>query len=41
LKGLGAETTTFDHRWCHWRSIYVKDPEGNIVELVSYDESVR
>ena len=24
----------------HWRSIYVKGPEGNIVELVCYDEPV-
>jgi len=40
LKGLGAEVTTATHPWCHWRSIYVKDPEGNIVELVCYDETV-
>jgi catechol-2,3-dioxygenase len=41
LEDLGAEITTFEHRWCHWRSIYVKDPEGNVVELVCFDESVR
>jgi catechol-2,3-dioxygenase len=41
LKALGMEVTTAEHRWCHWRSIYVKDPEGNIVELVCYDESIR
>jgi catechol-2,3-dioxygenase len=41
LKGLGVEFTTFEHRWCQWRSIYVKDPEGNIVELVCYDEGVK
>lgn len=41
LRELGAEMTTFEHRWCHWRSIYVKDPEGNVVELVCFDESVR
>src|SRR5262245_37124155 len=41
LQGLGAEITTFEHRWCHWRSIYVKDPEGNVVELVCFDESIR
>jgi catechol-2,3-dioxygenase len=40
LKGLGAEVATATHPWCHWRSIYVKDPEGNIVELVCYDETV-
>ena len=41
FKGLGVEVVTAEHRWCHWRSIYVTDPEGNIVELVCYDESVR
>jgi len=41
LQALGVELTTFEHRWCHWRSIYVKDPEGNVVELVCFDESVR
>ncbi len=41
LTALGAEVTTFEHRWCHWRSIYVRDPEGNVVELVCFDEAVR
>ena len=41
LKDLGAEITTFEHRWCHWRSIYVKDPEANVVELVCFDESIQ
>jgi catechol-2,3-dioxygenase len=41
LEGLGVEVTTAVHPWCHWRSIYVKDPEGNIVELVCYDEIVQ
>jgi catechol 2,3-dioxygenase-like lactoylglutathione lyase family enzyme len=41
LTALGAEVTTFEHRWCHWRSIYVRDPDGNVVELVCFDEAVR
>ena len=41
LKRLGAEITTYEHKWCHWHSIYVKDPEGNVVELVCYDEAIR
>ena len=36
--GLNVETTT--HAWVRWRSLYVSDPEGNQVELVSYDPSV-
>jgi len=40
LKALGLEVETAEHAWVHWRSLYVADPEGNQVELVSYDESV-
>jgi len=40
LKDCGVEVTTATHPWCHWRSIYVQDPEGNMVELVCYDEAV-
>jgi hypothetical protein len=41
LTGLGLTVTTAVHGWCHWRSIYVLDPEDNVVELVCYDESVN
>jgi len=40
LRGLGVEVTTVEHRWCRWRSVYVRDPEGNILELVCYDEAI-
>ena len=40
LRALGLDVTTVDHRWCRWRSMYVRDPEGNILELVCYDESI-
>ncbi len=40
LADLGLSVTTAEHAWCHWRSIYVLDPEGNEVELVCYDEKV-
>lgn len=40
LKQLGSEVETAEHAWVHWRSLYVRDPEGNLVELVCYDESV-
>lgn len=39
LRSLEVPTTTATHGWCHWRSIYVTDPEGNIVELVCHDET--
>lgn len=26
--------------WIGWRGIFVKDPEGNTIELVAYDESI-
>ena len=40
LQQLGFEVETMEHEWMHWRSLYVLDPEGNLVELVCYDESV-
>jgi len=40
LKGLGLQVETAEHAWMHWRSLYVPDPEGNLVELVCYDGSV-
>ena len=40
LQQRGVEVTTVEHRWCRWRSLYVHDPEGNILELVCYDEAI-
>lgn len=40
LKSLGLEVTTAEHDWVKWRSLYINDPEGNLVELVCYDESI-
>ncbi len=40
LEELGLEVEAADHTWAHWRSLYVKDSEGNTVELVCYDPSV-
>jgi catechol-2,3-dioxygenase len=40
LEALGFQVETAEHAWVHWRSLYVTDPEGNQVELVSYDGSV-
>ncbi len=40
LERLGLPVELADHAWVHWRSLYVRDPEGNEVELVCYDPSV-
>ncbi len=40
LEQLGLNVRTAEHAWVHWRSLYVRDPEGNMVELVCYDEGV-
>ena len=40
LRDLELQVETTEHVWVHWRSLYVTDPEGNQVELVSYDGSV-
>jgi len=41
LEQLGLTVNTSEHAWVHWRSMYVNDPEGNVVELVCFDESVQ
>ena len=38
LDRLGFEVETAEHVWVHRRSLYVRDPEGNRVELVCCDE---
>ena len=40
LQQLGLEVETQEHSWVHWKSLYVTDPEGNVVELVCYDVNV-
>lgn len=40
LESLGLEVQQANHGWVHWRSLYVRDPEGNEVELVCYDPTV-
>ena len=37
--GLNPDATT--RGWIGWRSIYVRDPDGNTVELVAADPAVR
>ncbi len=41
LTSLGLPVETATHAWVKWRSIYVRDPEGNQVELVCFDDSVH
>jgi catechol 2,3-dioxygenase-like lactoylglutathione lyase family enzyme len=41
LEGLGLSVFATDHEWIHVRSLYFSDPEGNRLEFVCYDESVR
>ena len=40
LEGLGMAVRTSTHAWVHWRSLYLSDPEGNLVEFVCYDGTV-
>ncbi len=39
LEGLGLAVRTATHAWVNWRSLYVTDPEGHLVELVCFDET--
>ncbi|MGJ4922787.1 MULTISPECIES: VOC family protein [unclassified Bradyrhizobium] len=41
LTSAGFSPNTYEHRWIGWRSIYITDPDGNIVELVAVDQSIR
>ena len=41
LQNLGLDVETVEHAWQHYRSLYITDPEGNVVEFVCYDASVR
>ena len=40
LRDLGLDVETGEHAWVHYRSLYVTDPDGNVVEFVCYDASV-
>lgn len=41
LGGLGLKVNATVHEWLHVRSLYFADPEGNLLEFVCYDETVR
>ena len=41
LEGLGLKVRAYEHEWIHVRSLYFSDPEGNLLELVCYDASVK
>ena len=40
LQNLGLDVETVQHTWQHYRSLYITDPDGNVVEFVCYDASV-
>ncbi len=41
LEGLGLKVNATVHEWLHVRSMYFSDPEGNLLEFVSYDPNVK
>ena len=41
LEGLGLKINATVHEWLHVRSLYFYDPEGNHLEFVAYDETVK
>lgn len=40
LEAAGLNVATSEHAWVKWRSLYVPDPEGNLVEFVCYDAQI-
>ena len=41
LHDLGVGTTRRELPYFGWRALFFLDPEGNVVELVCYDESLK
>ena len=41
LEGAGLKVEATTHAWIHVRSLYFPDPEGNLLEFVSRDDSVQ
>ncbi len=41
LEALGIDVEATTHAWLHVRSLYFPDPEGNLLEFVSRDQSVQ
>jgi catechol 2,3-dioxygenase-like lactoylglutathione lyase family enzyme len=41
LEGSGLNVVATVHEWLHVRSMYFPDPEGNLLEFVCYDASVK
>lgn len=41
LEDLGLKVNATVHEWLHVRSLYFPDPEGNTLEFVCYDETIR
>lgn len=40
-KELNLESTTEVFPWIKWKSVFIKDPENNIIEFVCYDENIQ
>ncbi len=41
LRSLGCDVRLDYHDWVQWRSLYIPDPEGNLVELVCFDPKIN
>jgi extradiol dioxygenase family protein len=41
LQKHGLDVTAKEFPWFQWRSLFVRDPEGNTVEFVCYDRGSR
>ncbi|HET7037405.1 MAG TPA: VOC family protein [Thermomicrobiaceae bacterium] len=40
VQALGVLVREETHGWVQWRSFYIDDPEGNVVEWVAFDPSI-
>ena len=38
-QGIAVKTQIFE--WVQWRSIFIQDPEKNVIEFVCYDPTIK
>ncbi|OJJ20818.1 glyoxalase [marine bacterium AO1-C] len=41
LEQAGVEVKTEVFEWVQWKSIFIKDPEMNIIEFVCFDDTIQ
>ena len=40
LINMGSDVELGEHAWVHYRSLYITDPESNVLEFARHDASL-